>query len=217
MIPLATVALDVLGAGDSASGPPKSPDLAARRRMIPAVARVAGSSVLSLQVFLRKTYGEDVYGRALDALPSDEAEPLRGIVLPVNWYPAPAYIHALKAAREVSGDDKFFERYGAFAAEFQINAFRRFILRFASPVFFLDRAGRMWRRTYDTGEWEVEGGDRFVRGTLRGFTIVDADYCRVLVAWIHRASQLTGTRGHTEHPSCRARGDEACVFEGRWE
>lgn len=183
----------------------------------PVVAKVAGSSLLSFQVFLDKTYGKDIYARALDALPADEATLLRGIILPVNWYSAPAYIHALKAARTLSGDDAFFERYGAFAADFQINAFRKFILRFTSPVFFMDHAGRMWRRTYDTGQWEIEGGDRFVRGTLRDFAVVDADYCRVLVAWIHRASQLTGTRGFTRHPACRASGAQACVFEGRWE
>lgn len=181
------------------------------------VANVSGSSLLSLQVFLNRAYGKDVYTRALDTLPVGEQEALRGIVLPVNWYPAAAYIHALKAAREVSGDAEFFERYGAFAADYQINAFHKFILRFASPLFFLDRAGRMWRRSHDSGDWQIEGGDRWMRGTLRGFAIVDADYCGVLVAWIDRASQLTGTRGHTTHAECRARGAEACVFEGRWE
>jgi len=181
------------------------------------VAKVAGSSLLSLQRFLVKAYGEELYARALDTLPAVEAEPLRGIVLPVNWYPAPAYIGALKAAARLSEDDSFFERYGAFAADFQINAFRKFILRFTSPTFFLDRAGRMWDRSHDTGQWEIEGGDKRMRGTLREFAIVDADYCRVLVAWIHRASELTGTRGQTVHLACRARGDEACVFEGTWE
>ena len=177
------------------------------------MAKVAGSSVLSLQLFVQRTYGENVYERALDTLPTDVADELRTIVLPVNWYSTTSYIRALKAAHASTGDDAFLERYGAFAADYQINAFRRFILRFRSPSFFLDRAGRMWRRTHDSGEWEVEGGDR----TLRNFAIVDPDYCRVLVAWIHRASQLTGTRGHTVHSACRARGADACVFEGRWE
>jgi hypothetical protein len=181
------------------------------------VAKVAGSSVLSLRVFLERAYGEGTYARVLDRLPADEAEPLRGILLPVQWYPTDAYIRALHVAQAVAGDEELFDRFGAFAADYQINAFRRFILRFASPVFFLDHAGRMWRRTHDTGEWEVEGGNRRVRGTLRDFAIVDADYCRVLVAWIHRASQMTGTRGETRHPRCRATGAPACVFEGAWE
>jgi len=181
------------------------------------VPSVAGSSLLSLQLFLKKSYGEDVYARAIERLSPADADSVRGIVLPVNWYPAQAYMLLLRTARQLSGDDAFLERYGAFAADYQINMFRRFILRFASPVFFLDRAGRMWDRSHDTGRWQIEGGDRSMRGTLRDFAIVDADYCRVLVAWIHRASQLTGTRGKTTHPACRAKGAEACVFEGSWE
>ncbi len=180
------------------------------------MAQVAGSSVLSLQVFLREAYGEGVYARALDALPADEAAPMRGIVLPINWYPTHPYVRALHAAHDLTRDEAFFEKFGAFAADYQITSFRKFILRFATPVFFLDRTARLWARTHDTGTWEVEGGNKRVRGTLRDFAVVDADYCRVLVAWVHRASQLTGTRGETIHPACRARGDEACVFEGWW-
>jgi hypothetical protein len=178
---------------------------------------VAGSSVLSLQVFLRRAYGEGVYEQALARLPPAEGAPLRGIVMPVRWYPTDSYIHALHVAHDLTGDSEFYDRFGAFAADFQINAFRRLLLRFTSPAFFLDRAGRLWARSHDTGHWEVEGGNKRVRGTLRDFAVVDADYCRVLVAWIHRASELTGTRGQTVHRECRARGDDACVFEGWWD
>lgn len=182
------------------------------------MAQVAGASVLSLQVFLRKAYGdESLFLRVLDRLAPDDAAPMRGILLPVNWYPTHAYIRALHAAQDVTGDAEFFERYGAFAADYQISAFRKFILRFTSPTFFLDHAGRLWARSHDSGRWEVEGSPKRVRGTLYDFAVIDVDYCRVLVAWIHRASQLTGTHGHTVHRVCRARGGEACVFEGWWE
>src|SRR5262249_17292790 len=152
-----------------------------------AVPKVAGASVLSLQVFLRKSYGPDVYDRALDQLHPDDAASLRGILMPVNWYPTDAYIAAMHAAHELTSDPQFFDADGPFAADFQITAFRKVLLRFTSPIFFLDRAGRLWARSHDTGRWDVEGGDRRVRGTLRDFAVVDADYCRVLVAWIHRA------------------------------
>jgi hypothetical protein len=181
------------------------------------VARVAGKSVLTLQIYMRRMHGEDAYDRLLDALPSDEAAPLRGIILPVNWYPTVPYVRAIEVAQATLDGGDFAERFGAFAAEYQINMFQKVLLRFASPVFFLDRAGRLWDRSHDTGTWEVDGGDKRVRGTLRDFAVVSAVYCRVLVAWIHRASQLTGTVGETLHPSCRARGDDACVFDGAWK
>lgn len=178
--------------------------------------KVSGSSVLTAQVFLRRTYGDDTYEKALARVAPEAAGLFGGIVLPVNWYPTEGYLALLHAAHELTGDVDFFERFGAFAADYQINAFHKLLLRFTSPTFFLDRAGRLWSRSHDTGRWDVEGGDKRVRGTLHDFAVVDADYCRVLVAWIHRASQLTGTRGQTVHRSCRARGAEACVFEGWW-
>jgi hypothetical protein len=181
------------------------------------VPKVGGASVLSLQVFLRKRYGASAYDRTLEFLTEEEAAPLRGILLPVNWYPTQAYIHALHVARALTGDTEFYEEYGAFAAEFQITAFRRALLRFASPHFFLDRAGRLWARSHDTGVWHIEGGDDWMRGTLRDFAIVDADYCSVLAAWIFRASEMTGVQGQMKHTRCRARGDDACIFEGTWE
>ena len=71
------------------------------------MAKVAGSSLLSLQRFLAKAYGEDLYARALDTLPAVEAEPLRGIVLPVNWYPTQSYLAVMHAAQKLTGDVDF--------------------------------------------------------------------------------------------------------------
>jgi hypothetical protein len=181
------------------------------------VGKVSGASVLTLQVFLRKTYDEWLYERVLAALPESHAASLRSIVLPVNWYPSEAYVAALHTARDLSGFDQFWEQYGTFAADYQINLFARFVLHFTSPVFFLQRGARLWSRSHDTGRWDIEGGDKKMRGVLRDFAIVDACYCRILVAWIRRASRLTGARGGLTHPECRALGAEACVFEGWWK
>jgi hypothetical protein len=137
--------------------------------------------------------------------------------MPIHWYPTASFVRAIEVAAALYDPDGFYESYGAFAAEFEINAFQKIVLRFTSPVFFLDRAGRIWNRFHDTGKWEVEGGKNSLRGTLRDFAIVNGNYCRVLTAWILRASQLTGVTGKVTHSACRARGDDACVFEGSWE
>jgi len=181
-----------------------------------AVAKIAGGSVLSLRTFVERTYGGGAFDRVLDTLPPEERDPLRGIVLPVAWYPARAFVHALHATEVTFGDAGVYERYGTFAAEFEINTFQRMVLRFTSPIFFLDRAGRLWHRFHDSGEWEVSGDARHMRGTLRNFAIVDAHYCRVLTAWIKRAGEMTGVRGDVVHPECRALGAAACVFTGWW-
>jgi hypothetical protein len=181
------------------------------------VAKVSGGSVLCLRTFLERTYGEQAFERVLADLPPPEANELRGIVLPVNWYPAQAFVGALFKAHDVFGEDDVFERYGAFAAEFEINAFQKILLRYTTPMYLIDRASRLWHRFHDTGEWRVEAGKNRIRGTLRGFAVVDSRYCRVIVAWLRRAGEMTGARGDVLHPECRSRGAPACVFTGWWD
>jgi hypothetical protein len=180
------------------------------------VSKIAGGAVLSLREFLERNHGAGSFARALDELEPGDAEPLRSIILPVNWYPMPSFVGALHAASRLSGDPAFYDRYGTFAAEYEIASFQRLILRFSTPAFFMDRAGRLWNRFHDSGEWQVEGGGKRLRGTLRDFTLVDPRYCRVLAAWIKRAGEMTGSHGDVAHPECRALGGEVEVFEGWW-
>jgi hypothetical protein len=181
------------------------------------VPKITGGSVLSLQTFVTRTYGDGAFARVLDHMEPELGEPLRGIVLPVNWYPTPAFVRAIETASTLFADDRLFERYGAFAADFEITRFQRFALRFTSPLYLMSRAGRMWNRFHDTGEWNVTGGANELRGALKGFAIVSESYCRVLTAWIHRAAEMTGVRGSVVHPECRARGADACLFVGTWQ
>jgi len=180
------------------------------------VPKIAGGSVLALRSYVDKAHGGGTFERLLDGLAPDDAEPLRGILLPVSWYPVSAFTAALHAAARHSGDPSFYERYGGFAAEFEIAKFQRVLLRFSTPAFFMDRAGRLWSRFHDSGEWSVEGSGNRLRGTLRGFALADPRYCRVLGAWIKRAGEMTGSHGEVAHPECRAHGGDAEVFEGWW-
>lgn len=180
------------------------------------MARIAGGSMLSLQAFLLQEHGDRAWERALARLSPEEAEPFRGILLPVNWYPVHGFVRVLTAASEIWPSADYFERYGIHAAEYEIGRFQRMVLRFTSPLFLLERAGRLWRRFHDTGEWQVEGADNRLEGTLRNFAVVDTAYCRVLTAWIKRACEMTGVHGSIAHTHCRARGADACVFSGRW-
>lgn len=178
--------------------------------------RVAGGSVLSLRTFIERLQGPGAFEKLLDRMEPADAEPLRGIVLPVNWYPSESFLRAVLACERMLRDPEVYEHYGAFAAEYEITAFQRFALKFTSPTYMMTRAGRIWNRFHDTGNWHVEGDSHSMKGTLRDFAIVDARYCRVVAAWIKRAGQMTGARGEVQHPECRARGGEVCVFTGWW-
>jgi hypothetical protein len=181
------------------------------------VGKTSGAALLALQRYFVHEHGDDAFDRVLERLPAELAEALRGIILPVQWYPTEAFVGAIEAAAVIDGRPDFFEIYGTAAAEFEITAFQKVLLRLTSPAFLVQRTGRVWNRFHDTGTWEVEGHGKTMRATLREFAVVSEGYCRVLTAWLRRAGQLTGSKGgNVEHPACRARGDEACLFTGWW-
>jgi hypothetical protein len=80
----------------------------------------------------------------------------------------------------------------------------------------MEKAGTIWPNFHTTGTWEVSMHENRFRGVLHDFAIPGV-YCDVMRGWIRRAGLLTGARhGAVEHLSCRARGDEQCVFSGFW-
>jgi hypothetical protein len=172
---------------------------------------------MSFQIFLNRDHGEGAYEAVLAKMPAAMAEPLRGIILPVNWYPTVSFVRAIETAHGQFGKDDLYERYGAFAAEFQITAFQKFLLRFTSPAYLLERAGKVWHRFHETGEWRVTSQGKTMRGELHDFSLVNAGYCRVVRSWILRAGEMTGVEGGVDHPACRAKGAPACVFTGWWK
>ena len=95
--------------------------------------------MLAVRVYLDKRLGANGYAKVLSEMPPHLAEPVSGILLPVNWYPTDSYLAALHAAAGVLGPG-FFEEFGEFAAEFEVTTFQRLMLRFASPAAFVEHA-----------------------------------------------------------------------------
>jgi hypothetical protein len=177
---------------------------------------VAGSSVMAVRVFLDERLGQQGFQRVLKELPPHLSEPVAGILLPVNWYPTESYMALLHAALPLIGPS-FYDELGEFAADYEITTFQRFLLRFTSPGAFVEHTGRLWPRFHNTGSWTVEStGKQAIRGTLRDFGVVDAAFCRVMMAWVRRAGRISAPRFEVRHPECRARGAPACVFTGAW-
>jgi hypothetical protein len=181
------------------------------------VAKTSGAAVMALQTYLTKNFGEKAFETVLMRMKHEDAAPLRGIILPLSWYPTLSFVRALETAHANFGQNDFYEKYGYAAAEFEITTFQKLLLKLTSPGFLLGRAGKVWNRYHDTGAWEIHGSGKQVEAYLRDFGVVSAGYCRMLTEWMRRAGQLTGSKGgNVEHPQCRARGDDACLFKAWW-
>ena len=180
----------------------------------PATASIAFST---LQKFCEHQAGAGSFEKVREALLEQRGVQLDRAFAPDAWYPTEVFLAAVDLGRDILGPANFYELYGEFGAVHEVNVLFRWVLRFTSPTFFLQRGAAMWGRFHDTGSWTIESSPKLLRGTLHDFGIVHAGYCRVVQAWMKRASLMTGARDvAVTHPSCRANGAEACVFEGSW-
>ncbi len=180
------------------------------------LAQIRGTALMSLRAYVETTYGAEGFARVLAVLSAEDRDPFEHIVLPTEWYPVQTFIRAVDVATERFGPD-FPERYGEFGAEYEIGSFFRFILRFSNPGWLFDRGIKVWRGTHSSGTWELERGERYVRGALSNFAILNPRYCKVLAGWFRRAALMTGAKSvKIEHPQCRCKGAPACSFELSW-
>src|SRR5690349_20311317 len=131
------------------------------------MSQTSGAAVLSFQVFLEREHGEAAYEVAIDRLPPALAGPMRGIIVPVEWYPTAAFVRAIEVAHGQFGDNDLYERYGEFAAEFEITTFQKLLLRFTNPGQMLHRASQAWHRFHESGEWKTSTMGKTMRGELR--------------------------------------------------
>ena len=177
----------------------------------------SSKAFLSLREYIESQYQSGAFQRVRDTLASRGLE-LDRVIKPNGWYPTATYAAALDVARDLFGPADFAERYGYASAEYELNFFLRFLLRFTSPTWILQRGADVWRRFHDSGTWEITGSAQRIRGVLQEFGVIHEGYCSLLVGWLRRACELTGAREVAViHPECRARGAKVCVFEGAWK
>lgn len=87
-------------------------------------------------------------------------------------------------------------------------------IRLASPAFLVERAAKVWRQYYDSGELVVvESSDTHVLFELKGFAAPHRGHCDTVLGWSERAAELSGASSvRGAHPTCRARGGRQCVY-----
>ena len=179
---------------------------------------VRGTGLLATRAYLEKQFGPEAIAQMLGQMPASLAEPIRGIPIAHEWYPEESVLGLMDVAAAIHGD-LVYDQMGAFAATYDLTFIHRFLLKFTSPMWLLDRGARLWSEYHNTGKWKIEKGPtpKSLRGELEEFGIVRATFCRALTAWIARAGELTGAKDIVvAHTRCRSTASRACVWEGHW-
>jgi V4R domain len=183
------------------------------------MSRIKGTNLVHTRSFVERTFGADGWRAVLAAMAAESRGPVDSI-LAVGWYPAHLHVEQLHAIERTFGavDPNVLAHAGAYAAEFDVTRIHRILFRFANPGFVLEKATEIWGRFYETGHWTIERpSPTTVVATLRDFEIVDAPYCTYMSGYFARLFELVGGKDvRVAQRACRARGDDACVYEGSW-
>jgi hypothetical protein len=103
-------------------------------------------------------------------------------------------------------------------AQDDLSTVYRAFFRIASPGFILKKASQVWRQYYDSGELDVLRSEHgSVDLEVLDFPTPNVAHCESVAGWVEQCIKMTGGDDvSVNHSSCRARGDERCLFELRW-
>jgi hypothetical protein len=189
----------------------------------PRTALCKGTLIQHARTFVGAREGKEGWSSLVGTMSEDDQGAIGGVVS-IGWYEEHLFARLLRALddrdtrKAASRGGGRVRELARFEAEQDLTVVHRVFLRLANPAYVLEKAGEYWGRFHDTGAWVVtRRGPRAASGELRGWGVVDAVYCAYLAAYIERTFELVGaTDVACAHQRCRARRDEACVFEGHW-
>ncbi len=176
--------------------------------------------LLNAAAYIERELGEDAYQRVLAACdPTVRDQVQSGIA--IEWHPMEELVHFLETAQRVLRmGDELSRAAGAEGARQNKRGFmKRAAMWLASPQYVMRRATGLWSQFNDTGELVLLDMDEEVLHV----EMVDIDtpswtFCQVITGWADEMMRAVGfVNAKPAHTSCRARGDERCIIEVRYE
>ncbi|MGE5552009.1 MAG: hypothetical protein ACM3ZC_15970 [Bacteroidota bacterium] len=179
-----------------------------------------GTSAISVREYIRDTYGQEGLERVMAAVDPETARMLDN-VMPISWVPADKIREFYRIANKLLGDGTtaLYRRIGAANAERDLPRFFKSLLALAGPEMVFGMFGMVWKMYYDTGQIKVikkEPG--FIAVEIKGFEDAGEEFCEDLCGYCETLLALIKLKNpRLTHTRCAGRGDESCIFEGRWD
>lgn len=184
-------------------------------------AKVKGLIFLGARRWMTATYGEDGFRSFLAKLSDEDRAPwTSGIILPVSWLPARAYVSMYEAQEALwgSGDGRHFQRAAAAVAFDDLSTVMKVFMKMGSPAFVAKRFPMAWDRYFDTGAFRLlEQGTNTLEASLEGARAYGEAGCAGTIGWSRQALEYAGAKGlHVEHPECAFAGGSRCLLRFSW-
>ena len=156
---------------------------------------IKGSAVKSIPDYLRK-FHPDKFSTWLDSLPEKSRQIFSGGVMPSGWYSLEdAAVIPTKALGMLIFDDaeKGAWQCGRYSAESALTGIYKFFIKTASPVFIIERAGKIFSTYYQPSEMKlVEKGSEYVVLHITKFDEPNILIEKRIAGWIERAMEIHG-------------------------
>ena len=200
--------------------PSSSSDAMRSASIPPGEAHVKGTLLLAAIEHLEQTHGREVLEKVVSGLPPEVRSRLRGVVLPVAWFPLETYERLLESAEGVlgEGDGAAALEIGAATAGRDLPTTHRLFMQSATPAMALSRIPQLWRTYHSRGEVEITqvpaGGWRLEIRDLSPDTYLHA---MAMCGFYQKLLELAGARDvRVALLSSRGRGDDRTITSLRW-
>jgi predicted hydrocarbon binding protein len=180
---------------------------------------VKGTILLSRVALVRGRGGEAAVKAVLARMPTADQELLRGIVLPVGWYPFEVNERLDAAIAKEFGGDAIYRSLGAQSAIDALGTTHKNFVRQRDAHGLLKHVAQLHRLYKDSGYMTYEWVDRSTAVIrtydCKSFSAAD---CLTNLGWHEKAVELCGGRNvRATETRCRANGEKLCEYHCAWE
>jgi len=166
--------------------------------------------------------GQAALDKVLERLPDSDRQLLRGLLLPVAWYPLAVNVRLDEAIGAVlaPGDrNQIFRDMGRASTESNLKGVQRHLVKVGDPHYLLSREPDLLRLYHDVGRGTYEKvGDK--EAVVRNLDLASVTLagCLTTVGWHERAIELCGGKNvRVTETVCVARGGPYCEYRCVWE
>lgn len=183
-------------------------------------ARIKGTILLSRKSLVSERFGPEQLDSVIASLPPADQGLLRGMILPLSWYPAETCFRFDAAIIKIIGGNaqRAFRELGRKSAEDNLARFQAGFIRGKTPLTFLAQTPAIYRLYYEVGSREfTKSSETSGVLTTHGAESVTAADCLTVMGWHERALEMVGAKKPVlTHPTCRAEGATTCVYNVAW-
>lgn len=144
-----------------------------------------------------------------------------GIILPMSWLPASAYVSLYEAQESLwgTGDGRLFQEAAAAVAFDDLSSIMKLFMKLGSPSFVAKRFPTVWDRYFSGGRYRVitlESNEHVAE--VEDARAYGEAGCHGTAGWTRQALTYSGAKAlHVDHTECVFRGHARCLFRFSWQ